>query len=245
MGELASGANGAAGQAGAEAVWAALPPARRVTSAEAIHAALHGAIASMQLLPGTPLQEKPLTERFGVSRTPVREALLRLAEQGLVEIVPQSGTRVARVPVAAIPEAVVIRKALEGATVEKAAAEAGAADLDRLDAVLARQAALARAGDTRAFHEADEAFHEAIAAVAGLPGVWRLLRGVKVQIDRARRLTLPALGRMDQVIAEHGAIRDAIGRHDGPAAHAAMMEHLGAVIPDIARLRLQHPDYFV
>ncbi len=85
------------------------------------------------------LQEKRIADDFGVSRTPVREALLRLSEGGLVDIYPQSSTVVSRVPVSAIPEAVVVRKALEGTTVETAALTATAADIARLDTIIARQ----------------------------------------------------------------------------------------------------------
>jgi DNA-binding GntR family transcriptional regulator len=222
----------------------AVKAVRRVTTASAIHEHLLDEILSLQLPPGTALQEKLIAEEFGVSRTPVREAIIRLAEAGLVDIFPQSGTFVSRVPVNAIPEAVMIRKALEGATVETAAEAAGAAGVTRLDAIIARQRTLAGAGDTGAFHEADEAFHEAIADVSGHPGVWKLLKQVKVQIDRARRLTLPVLGRMDLVIAEHVIIRDAIAARDPAAARAAMMIHLSAVIPDIGLLVEQYPDYF-
>jgi len=79
----------------------------------------------------------------------------------------------------------------------------------------------------------------------GLPGLWVLLKQVKVQIDRARRLTLPVLGRMEHVIGEHQIIRDAIARRDVEAARAAMTTHLSAVIPDVQRLRHQYPQYFV
>jgi len=219
-------------------------PIRRVTTASAIYGRLHAAILSLEMKPGAALQEKRISEEFGVSRTPVREALLRLAEAGLVEIFPQSGTFVARIPVAAIPEAVVIRKSLEGTTVEKATAIARPEDIARLDAVIARQRVHAGLSETSLFHEQDEAFHEAIAAIAGYPGIWALLKTVKLQIDRARRLTLPALGRMDSVIEEHVTIRNAIAAHDQDAAHAAMMHHLSAVIPDIDELRLLYPGFF-
>ena len=222
----------------------ALKMVRRVTTASAIHEHLLGEILSLELSPGTALQEKLIAEEFGVSRTPVREAIIRLAEAGLVDIFPQSGTFVSRVPVNAIPEAVMIRKALEGATVEAAAETADGKAIARLDAIIARQRALAELGDTGAFHEADEAFHENVADIGGHPGVWRLLKQVKVQIDRARRLTLPVLGRMDRVIGEHVIIRDAIAAHRPVDARAAMMIHLGAVIPDIGLLVEQYPDYF-
>nr|AAC02675.1 transcriptional regulator [Sinorhizobium fredii] len=71
-----------------------------------------------------------------------------------------------------------------------------------------------------------------------------LVKTVKLQIDRARRLTLPVPGRMATVTEEHAAIRDAIAAHDKDCASAAMMLHLGAVIPDVEALRQHHPDYF-
>jgi len=220
-------------------------PIARVTTADAIYEQLYDAIERLALVPGTPLQEKVLTEQFGVSRTPVREALIRLGEDGLVDIFPQSGTFVSRVPVNSIPEAVIIRQALEDTAIERTATIAGPAEMARLEAVLTRQRLLAGLGDTEGFHEADEAFHETIAAVAGFSAMSRLLRQVKVQINRARRLTLPVEGRMQHVIGEHEAIRDAIAAHDVQRARAALKAHLSVLIPDVDRLRQQYPDYFV
>jgi len=220
------------------------PPAR-LTSADTVYEGLHASIENMSLVPGTPLQEKVLTERFAVSRTPVREALIRLADDGLVDVFPQSGTFVSRIPVEAIPEAAQIRQTLEDMAVRRTAAGASAAELARLDVLLTEQRLMAEVGDTDAFHAADEAFHEAIVAIARLPSLNRLLRQVKVQINRARRLTLPVEGRMLQVVVEHQAVRDAIRTHDVRAARAAMKAHLSVVLPDVDRLRGQYPDYFV
>ncbi|MBB2695814.1 UNVERIFIED_ORG: DNA-binding GntR family transcriptional regulator [Rhizobium esperanzae] len=217
---------------------------RRVTTAGAIYERLYADIISLRMPPGLFLQEKRIADEFGVSRTPVREALLRLSEGGLVDIFPQSGTVVSRVPVAAIPEAVVVRKALEGTTVEMAAETATPADIARLDAIIARQRSHAAAGDTASFHEEDEAFHEAIAQISGYPGIWAVLKAVKVQLDRARRLTLPALGRMGNVVSEHMIVRDALAAHDAAAARSAMIHHLSAVIPDVDELRSRYPNYF-
>ncbi|ANM13146.1 MULTISPECIES: GntR family transcriptional regulator [unclassified Rhizobium] len=217
---------------------------RRVTTAGAIYERLHANIVSLRMPPGMALQEKRIADDFGVSRTPVREALLRLSEGGLVDIYPQSGTVVSRVPVSAIPEAVVVRKALEGTTVETAARLATAADIARLDAIITRQRSHAATGNAASFHEEDESFHEAIAQISGYPGIWVILKTVKVQIDRARRLTLPVLGRMDNVVHEHMIIRDALAAHDAVAARDAMIHHLSAVIPDVDELRSRYPDYF-
>ncbi|ARQ12243.1 GntR family transcriptional regulator protein (plasmid) [Rhizobium etli] len=220
------------------------PRLRRVTTAGAIYERLYADIVSLRMPPGLLLQEKRIAEDFGVSRTPVREALLRLSEGGLVDIYPQSGTVVSRVPVASIPEAVVVRKALEGTTAETAAQNATAADIAHLDEIISRQRSHAAVANASNFHEEDEAFHEAIAEIAGYPGIWAILKTVKVQIDRARRLALPALGRMDNVVREHVVIRDALAAHDAATARGAMIHHLSAVIPDVDELRSRYPDYF-
>lgn len=220
-------------------------PGQRTTTATIIYRDIHAAIVSMQIKPGAALNEKALSQQFGVSRTPVREALIRLVEDGLVDVFPQSGTFVAQIPVSAIPEAVLIRQALECATVEHAATIANAADIELLDDILARQRFHAERRDLNAFHEADEAFHEAIAKIAGHPGVWSVLKSVKVQIDRVRRLTLPALDRFQFILDDHLTIRNTIMAHDAKSAIAAMKKHLTTVIPDVKKLRESYPDYFV
>ncbi|WP_332683167.1 GntR family transcriptional regulator [Bosea sp. (in: a-proteobacteria)] len=220
-------------------------PAGRATAAAMVQDELRREILDMVLSPGAPLSEKELTSRFGMSRTPVREALIRLKEEGLVEIFPQAGTFVARIPMGAIPEAVFIRQALECATVEVLARTATAPDIARLDATTARLREAFERGDQESFHLADEAFHEALADCAGYPGVWKLAQAAKSQIDRCRRMTLPVPGRMAMVIREHRAIADEIRRHDAPAAEAAMRQHLGTLLPDLVHLQASNPDYFV
>jgi DNA-binding GntR family transcriptional regulator len=218
------------------------PP--RGTAASFVQDELRRAILAMQIVPGAALVEKELTARFGISRTPVREALIKLREEGLVEIFPQAGTFVARIPVEAIPEAVFIRQALECAAVDLVAQISTPEIVARLDAVIASQHDAFDAGDQERFHLADESFHEAIAVSAGYPGIWKLAQAAKSQIDRCRRMTLPVPGRMTMVIREHLSIVDAIRRQDSAAAQAAMRKHLGTLLPDLVHLRDKHPDYF-
>lgn len=217
----------------------------RATAATHILAQLRQAILALALPPGAPLSEKELTLRFGVSRTPVREALIRLSEERLVDIFPQSGTFVARIPLASLPEAVVIRKALETAALDLALKNAAPDAIVELERTIARQEAMAGLGDQDGFHAADEAFHEAIAAMAGHPGLWRVAQQAKTQIDRCRRLTLPTPGRMMQVIAEHRAIANAMRERDQDSARRALDHHLSAVLPDAEAIRREHPDYFI
>ncbi|CAD5250041.1 DNA-binding GntR family transcriptional regulator [Bosea sp. 62] len=219
--------------------------AGRATAASVVQDELRREILDMVLRPGVALSEKDLTTRFGISRTPVREALIRLKEEGLVEIFPQAGTFVARIPAGAIPEAVFIRQALECATVEVLARMASADDIARLDATIAVLHESHEANDQERFHLADEEFHEALADIAGYPGVWKLAQAAKSQIDRCRRMTLPVPGRMAMVIREHLAIVDEIRRHDASAAVVAMRQHLGTLLPDLVHLKASYPDYFV
>jgi DNA-binding GntR family transcriptional regulator len=217
----------------------------RATSGSAIYRDLQQQIVTMVLKPGTALGEQMLADRYGVSRTPVREAVIRLSEERLVDVLPQQGTFVSRLDIALIPEAVVIRQALEGATVQHAARIATDENVALLDDILAEQRFYRDRNQLDRFMGSDEAFHEAIASVANLAGVWSYLRPAKVHIDRARWLTLPFLGRTTPVIAEHELIRDAIAAHDEAAAQRAMTTHLQAVFPDVTSLRTQFPEYFV
>ena len=139
----------------------------------------------------------------------------------------------------------VIRQALEGATAEHAALTASVEAVQKLDELIDLQQFHASRDKLGLFHEADDAFHETIAEISGFPGIWQHLKVVKIQIDRARRMTVPVLGRMEQVLREHKLIRDAIAANDAPEALKAMKHHLSAVLPDINELRKSHPDFFV
>ncbi|HZC55328.1 MAG TPA: FCD domain-containing protein, partial [Xanthobacteraceae bacterium] len=110
-------------------------------------------------------------------------------------------------------------------------------------AQLERQREASRAGDRNTFHQADEAFHGAIAEAAGYRGIWTLVEQVKVHVDRLRRLT-PQEGRMTRAIREHAAIAAAIESRDGARAAVAMGTHLDGLLADIPNIRRLNPDYF-
>ncbi|MFY8099793.1 MAG: GntR family transcriptional regulator [Allorhizobium sp.] len=186
-----------------------------------------------------------LGQRFGVSRTPVREALLRLADEGLVEIYPQSGTFVSRIPRRALYEAILIRKALEATTVSLAIV---AMRDDRLQGLEANQKALrqaAQSGDIAHFHQIDSEFHQLVADIAGYPGIWTVIAQVKVQIDRYRFITLPQQGRLDLVIAEHAAIIEGMRRRDDGAAVLAMSQHIGRMTEELQDIEHLDPALFI
>ncbi|MEK9968085.1 MAG: GntR family transcriptional regulator [Ferrovibrio sp.] len=217
----------------------------RATSAALVYERLHDDIIALRIPPGASLSENDLAGKFGVSRTPVREALLRLADEGLVEIVPKSGTTVSRIPYAQLAEAIVIRRALEEVAVREACQRATKSQITGLWALVERQREAAKADDRSGFHAADEAFHAAIAEIAGYPGLWQLVNQVKVQVDRIRHLTLPENGRMLRATKEHSTVLTAMEKRDGDRAIAAMRSHLDGLNHSLPEIRRRNPDLFV
>lgn len=217
---------------------------RPLTAAARIRAVLRNDLVTMRLKPGTALNEKELCQAFGVSRTPVREALLRLAEEGLVDIHPQSGTFVSRIAASAVRDAMVIRQALERVCARQAALVADKADLAALRRLIVKQKEAAVGGALDDFHAADEALHQTLADIAGHPNIWRVVKREKAQVDRFRLLTLPLPKRAAQVVTEHQRIVDAVAKRDPAAAEAAMQAHLEAVLPVFDEVRKAHPDFF-
>jgi len=215
-----------------------------MSASRRVYLCLRRRIVEMTMLPGTRVVEREIAEEFGTSRTPVHEAVQRLADEGLIEIVPRSGTFVARIPLDALEEANLVRHALETAIIEKAAARVGPDDTARLRAILAEQEAAISANDFGTFHRTDERFHALLAELSGYPGVWPIIQQAKTQMDRYRQLTLPLEGRMAGVLEEHRAIVDAIEARDPARAAAAMREHLDHVMPVLEITRKLRPEFF-
>ena len=132
---------------------------------EAIQADIRQDIIVLRLMPGIRMSENELARRFGTSRTPVREALFRLVDEGLIEVLPQRGTFVSRISMRAVKKARFVREAMEVAIIRHAA-ECGLspARLRTLDEVIAEQEAAA--DEPERFTRADDAFHRALAAPA-------------------------------------------------------------------------------
>lgn len=220
------------------------PQLRAIPASARVYEQLRDRIVGGEMLPATPVSEKELAEQYGVSRTPIREALLRLAEERLIDIFPQRGTFVSRISVEALRDGMVIREALECVAVRRAAARVTEADLSALRLVLDRQEASERASDWAGFHAQDEAFHQRIAILSGHPNLWRVARQEKVQIDRCRVLHLPISRHRPLVMEEHRAILDGLAARDPQAAERAMGKHLANVLPGLDDLLRARPDFF-
>lgn len=206
---------------------------------------IRASIVELEFLPGTPISENAIAQIEGVSRTPVREAILRLAEEQLVEVVPQSGSYVGRIPVSSLPEAMLSRRALEVMLVKTAASRASGEDWVVLEQHLSLQAKVAQTGDVSRFHHLDDEFHEQISRIAGLPRVWGHVQEIKVQMDRFRRLTFAQAGRMDLVVREHTAIVNQMQAGNAEQAGLEMATHLSGLRSYIAKGVAENPQYFI
>ncbi|HWA80450.1 MAG TPA: GntR family transcriptional regulator [Acetobacteraceae bacterium] len=202
------------------------------------HEAVQGMIVRGELAPGARLSELELQARLGIGRTPLREAMLRLAEQGLVTIVPQSGSFVAPIQLDRVEEAQFVREQLECAMIREVAGRIDAAGARALHSNLAAQRQAERDGNAEAFYALDEALHAAFAEMAGRPGVWRLIQQGKLHMDRVRRLSLPMHNQIPRLIAQHEAVLAALEKHDAEGAEAALRQHLREVFTTIRDLGL-------
>ena len=217
---------------------------RRNTIAAQIHAVLRRDIICGRLEPRQSLAELELARRFGVSRTPIREAMIKLSEEGLVEIFPQYGSFVAPIKLSDVFDSQFAREALECAAVEKAIARIDERQGDELSAILERQRALERSGDDEAFVRADEDMHALIFRIAGHASAWQWLEGAKAQMDRVRYLAMSVLHKQPTVLAEHVDIIEGLRARDSKSAVAAMRVHLRGILQTIETLRDQDNDYF-
>ena len=220
-------------------------PLAAKSASRRVYLELRQRIIDMTLLPGTKIIERDIAAEHGISRTPVHEAVQRLTEEGLIEVVQRVGTFVARIPLDQLEEAMLVRTALEVAVVEKAATQVTPADITRLKQLLADQHACVEANDIKGFHRADELFHEALADIAKLPRVWPIILQSKMQVDRYRQLTLPIPGRMDGVVEQHKAIVDALEEERVSDAANAMHNHLNLVLPVVQVAKQLRPEYFI
>lgn len=201
-------------------------------------------ILSLSLAPGADLSRVALQKRFGVSSTPIRDALMRLEQIGLVDVFPQSGTRVSLIDVAKARQAQFLRRSIELEVVHTLASSPDEGVLDSLRAVIAEQKARAKAGDLKRFNEGDLAFHRILYDAAGMPDLWALVRRQSGHIDRIRRLHLPVKGKAAQIVRDHTAIVQAIEAGDPKLAQQKTREHLSQSLAYSKELRARFPAYF-
>lgn len=214
------------------------------TATDRVFQMLRQAIGELVLKPHETLAEKDLAAALGMSKTPVREALIRLAVEGLVLILPRSGSFVAPIVADDLFEAMVIREALETTAVSLTARRIDHRGKFALRENLRHQSVANEAGDTRAFHRADDELHRIIVEHSGLRRLSPMLDPIRLTLNRVRHLATPVEGRMAFLLDQHQTIVAAILGNDADAAAAAMRVHLQALTPFVETLLRDRPELF-
>lgn len=214
------------------------------TLAQRVHQSVKQAILSLDFPPGAVLRKAAICEQLGVSRAPVAEAISKLAAESLVDVVPQSATRVSYFSMDEIREGTFLRGALELATVAKVARDLTEDQRKKLSRNMRMQEFLIEDDDITGFYQSDEEFHHLLMEFTGFPRLPDIAQTVSLQVTRARILLLPTPGRTAETLAEHRTVYDAIVNRDPDTAQAAMHRHLGQLMPRIEELMHKRPHLF-
>jgi GntR family transcriptional regulator, rspAB operon transcriptional repressor len=195
-------------------------------------------------LPGEALSETRLAEQHGISRTPVREVIQRLAKEDLLAIVPQIGTFVAPIKLSSVTNSQFIREAIECRAVRFATERATRPQVETLRQQVSRQKNAIEKGNPAAFFQLDEQMHSLILDIAGHPHAWDLIASVKAQLDRVRHLSLEDKSWPRMMYRQHVEIVGAIRDKDPLGAEQAMQAHLRTVFDAVKRIAQEHAQFF-
>jgi DNA-binding GntR family transcriptional regulator len=215
-----------------------LDPSKAI--APQVYARLRDAIIRNRFAPGDRISESEIARACEVSRQPVREAFIKLAGEGLLAILPQRGTIITKISYTAVLDARFLREAIEADIVAILAQDS---DMQLVVDLRRQLQAQVNVADSKGFIELDERFHRTLADAAGKRGAWRLIEGLKSQMDRVRFLSLRQFP-VAKLIAQHTAIVDGIEAGDGPGANAAIRGHLREILSDLPQIQAAHPDFF-
>lgn len=194
------------------------------------------------LKPGNRISETEIAKSCQVSRQPVREAFIKLAEQGLLSVLPQRGTIISKIAYSAVLDARFLRESIE-ADIVAILVEAPQPELvSKLRDQIVRQRQVGQS-EPELFIQLDELFHRTLADAAGKGGAWKLLEGLKSQMDRVRFLSLNHFP-VGQLIDQHREIADRIAAGDKAGANLAIRRHLREVLTDLPRILAANPDFF-
>lgn len=195
-----------------------------------------------QLKPGNRISETEIAKAYNISRQPVREAFIKLQEQGLLTVFPQRGTLISKIAYQAVLDARFLREAIEAdiALILASANNDGLVDTLR-DQILAQQKV--SKNDPTAFIQLDELFHRTLAEAAGKAGAWKQIDGLKSQMDRVRFLSFGQFP-VTKLVDQHSRIVDGIAQKDARGAEKAVRLHLREVLKDLPAIIAAHPESF-
>lgn len=199
-------------------------------------------ILELELAPGTSLSRLELQKQFGLSQTPVRDALMRLEEEGLVTVYPQYATLVSKIDIKLARQSHFLRRAVEQEIVHELASKPDRRFIDRLTAANEKLKALVSSNEYGDFLRCDRDFHHILYEEAGLDDIWPVVRRHSGHIDRLRRLNLPNVGKA-RVVDNHDAIIAGIAAGNPEMAEEAMKIHLSGTLSMVDSIVERYPDF--
>ena len=217
---------------------------RRGNTTQQVQDLIRDAIVRLAFTPGEFIRKEAICQRLGVSRFPVSEALGRLADEGFVDVLPQRGTRVSRIDIAACRHAMFIRRAIEGEAVRVIAPHVDDELIARIEENLRGQELAMQRSDGASFLQLDRSFHDLLLGELGFRRVQSVVDAARGKLDRTREFMLRSPLRQSRSHLEHVAIADALKRRDAEAAQRAMMRHLDRTMEEIELRAAENPQMF-
>ncbi|WP_114351907.1 GntR family transcriptional regulator [Saliterribacillus persicus] len=201
-------------------------------------------IMNGEIVPGTRMSEKEISEKLDLSRTPVREAFLKLNQEGLLGVTPQVGTNVTRIDLALVEEGRFVREHIEKAIVTLACEKLTKDDLFQLETNLTLQEFSIKKSSFKRLYELDDEFHHIIYKGCNKERTWEMVKRMNIQFDRLRLFRLAVNHDWEIVVSQHREIFDAIEKRDVVLAAKKTQEHLRLVDIEKDKLKEEYPTYF-
>ncbi|MFU0912348.1 GntR family transcriptional regulator [Kluyvera intermedia] len=194
--------------------------------------------------PGTPLSEKEVSLRFEVSRQPVREAFIKLAENGLIQIRPQRGSYVNKISLSQVRNGCFVRQAIECAVARRAATLITDSQSYQLEQNLNQQRTAIDRQQLNDFFLLDDEFHQLLSNIADCQLAWDTIENIKAAIDRVRYMSLDHISSPEMLLSQHYEIFDALQKRDVDAVDKAMTLHLQEISESVLLIRQENRDWF-
>lgn len=203
-------------------------------------------IITAEYKPGKKISEKNIMEDLKIGRTPVREALLRLKQENLIKVVPQSGTYIAKIDLKLVLNARFVRINIEKEIMQEAAKlKLSELQIIQLKDIVQKQILYNKEKDFHNFFNYDDKFHEFFYQITGHEIIWKWLKQINIQFDRFRFLSLNlGTSSWENLIQEHKSLLDSVLNNDVKATQKAIIQHLHLVLDERADLLEKFPDYF-
>ena len=194
--------------------------------------------------PGTPLSEKEVSVRFDVSRQPVREAFIKLAENGLIQIRPQRGSYVNKISMTQVRNGCFVRQAIECAVVRRAGSMINDEQLYQLEQNLNQQRVAVERQQLNDFFQLDDEFHQKLSLIADCQLAWDTIENIKATIDRVRYMSLDHVTPPEMLLRQHLDIFHALEKRDLDAVEQAMNTHLHEISESVLLIRQENSEWF-